>query len=332
MSGGTMASSSRRKRTATHRSPVRFTARMLPGARPGPFPGFIVPCAPTLKAAVPTGERWLYEIKHDGYRVQAHLVEGKPALLTSSGLNWTGRFRSIAQSLGDLPANSVIMDGEVVVPNDKGIADFSLLQAELAAGRSARMLYYVFDLLFLDGFDLRAAPLIERRRVLAELLPVQAGNPIVFSAHLEGQGQTIFDHACAMGLEGLVCKLRDSPYRSGRSQTWLKVKCVQQDIFTIVGFVSDGSAVAALHLARREGKALVYVGKAGTGFSRKAARELHQILAPLAIDKAPVATPMRDAKSTWVRPQYQAVIAYRAITGDRLLRHAAYKRLYRGSR
>jgi hypothetical protein len=93
-----------------------------------------------LKAAVPTGERWLYEIKHDGYRIQAHLVEGKPALLTSSGLNWTSRFRAIAQRLGDLPANSIIMDGEVVVPNDKGIADFSSLQAELAAGRSSRML------------------------------------------------------------------------------------------------------------------------------------------------------------------------------------------------
>ncbi len=158
----------------------------------------------------------------------------------------------------------------------------------------------------LDGFDLRAAPLIERRKVLAELLPVKPGSPIVFSAHLEGHGQTIFDHACAMGLEGLVCKLRDSPYRSGRCQTWLKVKCVQQDIFTIVGFVSDGSAVTALHLARREGKSLVYVGKVGTGFSRKVARELHQILAPLAIDKPPVATPVRDAKTMWLRPHYQA--------------------------
>ena len=189
------------------------------------------------------------------------------------------------------------------------------------------MLYYAFDLLFLDGFDLRAAPLIERRRVLAELLPVKTGSPIVFSAHLEGQGQTIFDHACAMGLEGLVCKLRDSPYRSGRSQTWVKVKCVQQDIFTIVGVVSDGSAVAALHLARREGKSLVYVGKVGTGFSRKVARELHQVLAPLAIEKPPVATPVRNAKTMWVRPQYQAEIEYRAITGDGLLRHAAYRRL-----
>ena len=130
-----MTPPAKRKRTATHRSPARFAARMLPGARPGPFPGFIEPCAPTLKAAVPTGERWLHEIKHDGYRIQAHLVEGKPALLTSSGLDWTGRFRSLVAQLKELPANSIIIDGEVVVPHKKGIVDL----AELATGHLARM-------------------------------------------------------------------------------------------------------------------------------------------------------------------------------------------------
>ena len=113
--------------------------------RPGQFPGFIAPCNPTLKPVVATGERWLYEIKHDGYRMQAHLVEGKPALLTSSGLNWTGRFRSLVAPLKELPATTLIIDGEVVVPDAKGIADFSELQAELAAGRSVRMLYYAFE-------------------------------------------------------------------------------------------------------------------------------------------------------------------------------------------
>jgi bifunctional non-homologous end joining protein LigD len=126
---------STRKRTSTHRSPARFVARMLRGARPGQFPGFIAPCNPTLTSVVPAGERWLYEIKHDGYRVQAHLVEGKPTLLTSSGLNWTGRFRSLVAPLKELPANSIIIDGEVVVPHKKGIVDL----AELATGHLARM-------------------------------------------------------------------------------------------------------------------------------------------------------------------------------------------------
>jgi bifunctional non-homologous end joining protein LigD len=304
---------------------MRFAARLLPGARPGPFPGFIAPCNPTLKSVVPTGERWLYEIKHDGYRVQAHLKAGKPALLTSSGLNWSGRFRSIATSLTNLPANDIIIDGEVVVPDDSGLADFSLLQADLSKGRSDRMRYYAFDLLFLDGFDIRAAPLIERRRVLSELLGPKPVGRMLFSKHTEGDGTTIFERACAMGLEGLVCKLRDSPYRSGRSDTWQKVKGVRRGAFVIVGFVSDGSAVAALHLARREGKSLVYAGKVGTGFSRKVARELHQALVPLATDKPTVVSPARDAKTVWVRAVHQAEIEYRAVTGDGVLRHAAFK-------
>ena len=315
------------KRISTHRSSARFIARVLPGSRPSAFPGFIEPCSPTLKSAVPVGERWLYEVKHDGYRIQAHLREGKPALLTSSGLNWTGRFKSIASSLTDLPANDIIIDGEVVVPNEKGIADLSLLQADLSAGRSDRMVYYAFDLLFLDGFDIRAAPLIDRRRVLSELLGPKPVGHIAFSSHTEGDGKAIFEHACAMGLEGLVCKLKDRPYRSGKSEIWLKVKCVARDTFTIVGLVPDRTSVASLHLARRDGKSLVYVGKVGTGFSRKVAHELHQLLCPLATDTPPLTMPVRNPKTVWVRPEHQAEIEYRAITGDGLLRHAAYKRL-----
>ena len=111
---------------------------------------------------MPTGERWLYEIKHDGYRMQARLEKGKPSLLTSSGLNWTGRFKPVVASLRDLAANNIILDGEVIVPDDSGVADFSELQSELSAGRSNRMIYYAFDLLYLDGFDIRAAPLTRR--------------------------------------------------------------------------------------------------------------------------------------------------------------------------
>jgi bifunctional non-homologous end joining protein LigD len=322
-----METQAKRKRESTHRSPARFIARVLPGAKPTPFPGFIEPCSPTLKAAVPVGDQWLYEIKHDGYRVQAHLVAGRPALLTSSGLNWSGRFRSIAKSLVDLPANHIIIDGEVVVPDDSGVADFSLLQADLSKGRSDRMRYYAFDLLFLDGFDIRAAPLIERRRVLAELLGPKPVGPVLFSKHTEGDGTTIFDRACAMGLEGLVCKLKDRPYRSGKSEGWLKVKCVRRGTFTIVGFVPDRTSIASLHLARRDGRTLAYVGKVGTGFSRKIAYELRQLLQPLAITKPVVRPPVREPKTTWVRPEREVAVEYRAITSDGLLRHASYKGL-----
>lgn len=117
-----------------------------------------------------------------------------------------------------------------------------------------------------------------------------------------------------MRLEGLVCKLRDTPYRSGRTDIWIKVKCTKRDIFTIVGFVEDRGSVASLHLAKREAHSLVYVGKAGRGVSRTVARDLHQILSPLAINKPALVTPVRDAKTVWVQPRYQAEIEYRAIT------------------
>lgn len=316
---------SKRARRTTHRSQARFTARVLPGARPVPHPGFVEPCVPVLKPAVPTGERWLYEIKYDGYRLQAHLRGGRPALLTSSGLNWTGRFRSIAGDLVDLPANNLIVDGEVAVPNEHGVADFSLLQEDLSTGRSDRMRYYAFDLLYLDGFDIRAASLIDRRNVLAALLGPKRVGHIAFSAHTEGDGNLIYEHACGMELEGLVCKLRDAPYRSGKNHTWLKVKCTQRGSFAIVGFVPAQDAIAALHLARREGRGLVYAGKVGTGFSRRAAHELRQRLDPLATRNPALKLPVREPQSVWVRPELDAMIHYRSITADGLLRHAAYK-------
>lgn len=313
-------------RKSTHRSPARFIARVLPGARPGPLPGFVAPCIPTLKLTVPTGERWLYEIKHDGYRMQARLEEEKPSLLTSSGLNRTGRFKSIVASLRELPANSVVIDGEAVVPDDTGVANFSLLQSELSAGRSNSMVFYAFDLLYLDGFDIRAAPLVDRRRVLAELIGSGVGN-ILFSAHTEGDGKAIYQHACAIGLEGLVCKLQDSPYRSGKSTAWLKVKCIQRDTFSIVGFSPDRESVASLLLAKRKGGSLEYVGKADTGFTRKAAHDLYRLLHPLAAAKPALAVRGRHPNTIWVRPEYEAEIDYRAITVDGLLRHAAFKGL-----
>ena len=314
------------KRSTSHRSPARFIARVLPGARPAPFLGFVEPQVPILKRDPPNGERWVFEIKLDGYRVQAHLRGGKPALKTRSGLDWTGRFRSIAKALGDVRANDLILDGEVVVPDANGVPSFSLLQAELAAGRSGAMLFHVFDVMFLDGFDLRAAPLIERKRVLAELLAPVAP-PILFSPHTEGDGKTIFEHACEMGLEGIVAKRRDAPYRSGKSETWTKIKCVTRASFSVIGFDPDRDSIAALYLARREGKSLVYAGKVGTGFTRKSAHALRQVLDTVLVDRPLVKLPMRTPKAVWVRPQFEAEIEYRGcIAGKVGRRRAALRR------
>ena len=208
-----------KRRSGTHRSPVRFLARMLLGAKPALFPDFIEPCIPTLRDRVPAGSGGLFEIKFDGYRVQLHLKAGHPAILTRGGYDWTGRFAPIAHALADWPANDLILDGEVIVPDEKGIARFSELQADLASGRKDRMACYLFDFLHFDGFDLCKAPLTERKRVLRELMASAPKGLILYSDHLETDGAAAYKHACAMGLEGIICKRADAPYRSEGTMT-----------------------------------------------------------------------------------------------------------------
>jgi bifunctional non-homologous end joining protein LigD len=294
-----------------------------------PHPGFIAPCEPKLRRTPPTGDRWLSEIKHDGYRVQAQLEGGRPRLFTRRGYDWTPRFAALAGALRELPANNLILDGEVIVQGETGVADFDALQADLAAGRSERMVYFAFDLLYLDGFDLRNAPLIERKRILAAMLDEAKSDCFHIAQHLDVAPALVFEQARAMGLEGIVCKLRDAPYRSGARASWLKIKCVQRGVFPIIGFIPAHGSIAALHLARREGKPLAYAGRAGTGFTQKCARELRQVLDALAIERPPVqGAPVRP-KSTWVQPELSAVVEYTAITREGLLRHASFKGLHR---
>ena len=214
----------------------RVDPSVVAGAKPAPFPGFVEPCHPTLRQKAPSGGDWVHEIKFDGYRTQAHLRNGEPAIYTRRGHDWTRRFQPIADALAALSAKDVILDGEAVVADSRGMPDFGLLHADLAAGRQDRLLYYAFDLLYLDGFDLRGAPLVERKRLLLELLP-DTSERILFAEHLEGNGPQVEERACAMGLEGVVSKQQDAPYRSGRVESWIKVKCGKRDAFPIVAFV-----------------------------------------------------------------------------------------------
>src|SRR5687768_1213866 len=155
-------------RVAAHRPLARVDPSVTPGAKPAPLPGFVELCHPTLREKPPSGGRWIHEIKFDGYRTQAHLQKGKPAIYTRAGYDWTRRFQTIADALRALPADDVILDGEAVVADSRGVPDFGLLHADLAAGRQDRLLYYAFDLLYLDGSDLRGAPLAERKGMLSE--------------------------------------------------------------------------------------------------------------------------------------------------------------------
>lgn len=308
------------KRTST-----RFTARMIEGAKPSEMPGFIEPQLATLKSKPPSGDTWVHEIKFDGYRVQTHLSKGRVTCFTRKGLDWTKRFPSIIAAF-DLPVERAIFDGELVVIKDNR-ANFSELQADLASGRRDRLSYYVFDLLFLDGFDLRQSPLVERKRVLKMLFEeTRLASPVFYSEHFEVDGAQMYENACRLNLEGIISKRINALYASERTESWLKIKCVQTARFPIVGFIPEQTkGISALHLAQKNGKELVYVGKVGTGFNRKSAADVRKKLEALVTPESRLTKKLRIAKTKWVEPKLLAEVEYRDITSDGLLRQSSFK-------
>lgn len=299
-----------------------------------PFPRFIAPCLATLSRAAPDGEQWVHEIKFDGYRIQAHIEDGKVRLYTRKGLDWTGRFAAIAKALRALKLKSAILDGEVVVEDDHGASSFVMLVEDLKAGRSARMSYCAFDLLYLNGHDTRALALLQRKELLAGVL-TKTGNAscLRYSQHIEREGAAMLAEVCKLGLEGIISKRIDKPYRSGRGEDWMKSKCLQSDEFVIGGYVDSSAmknAIGALLLGFFDGKALRYAGRVGTGFSHKVAHDLWAQLHKLRTPGSPFAnglTALQRKGVVWVKPQLVAQIDYRAITSDNLLRHASFKAL-----
>src|ERR1700749_642585 len=303
--------------------------RVVAAAASAEMPGFIKPQLATLKANAPSGDQWLHEIKFDGYRVQVHLDEGRKRVFTRNGLDWTKRFSVIAAAL-DIPGQA-ILDGEVVVIHE-GRTNFSELQAELAAGRQDRLVYFAFDLLWRDR-DLRKLPQVERKRMLSDLLAENdIGHPVIYSEHLTGDGQQMFEHATKLNFEGIVSKNAQAPYRSDRNEAWLKIKTVQQGKFPVIGFVKDPTGVAALYLGKREGKDLVYMGKVGTGWSRTMSRQIRKQLDNVVRPKSQPTKPNRNPKATGVEPSFTAEVEFRDITSDGLLRQSSFKGLSKGTR
>ena len=216
-------------RRSTHRSPARFLGRVIEGATAAPFPGFVEPFCPVERKIPPSGGTWLHEIKHDGYRAQAQFSDGTAQIFTRRGNDWAARMPTIAASVKALPVNNVILDGELVAVDAKGQAVFYELPSAISAKATrvkARLIFYAFDLLYLDGFDLRGAALIDRKRVLEALLDNTSGAQLIkYVEHIEGDGELVLAHACKLGLEGIVSKRADAIYRSGRRADWIKTKC-----------------------------------------------------------------------------------------------------------
>jgi bifunctional non-homologous end joining protein LigD len=301
----------------------------VPGARRSDKPGFIEPCDPTLRDSAPSGAEWLHEIKSDGYRAQAHIRRGNAMVYSRSGYDWTEQFRGIADALRGLQHEAII-DGEAVVLGSRGVPDYEALRRELGRKNSGRLIFHAFDLLYLDGFDLRQAPLIERKRLLRELLE-GAQAKISYIDFIEEDGEAVFAHACRLGVEGIISKRKDAPYRSGRVESWLKRKCTKSDDYPIIAFVEKLGAkprrIASLYIGRYEGDKLLYAGKVRTGYTEASAREVREVLDPLVRTKSPLAVAIKKPKATWVEPRVRCEVQYGGINEGGILREAVFKGL-----
>ncbi|HEX7883552.1 MAG TPA: non-homologous end-joining DNA ligase [Afipia sp.] len=234
----------------------------------------------------------------------------------------------VPQIQSHIRADQAIIDGEIVVVVDER-TDFGALQADLAAGRQDRLLFYAFDLLYLDGYDLRSVPLLERKRILKALFEkADPAAPVLYSEHLETDGAEMFEAAKRLNWEGIVSKRADAPYRSGdRSDSWQKIKTSVRGTFPIVGFIPGVGGISALYLGKRDGKELRYVGKVGTGFTRTVSADLRKRLDAIATPKQRLTKPVRKPKAKWVEPSLIADVEYRDITAEGYLRHPSFKGL-----
>ena len=301
-------------------------------SRGDPLPDFVPPALATLRAAAPTGAGWLHEVKFDGYRIQARLDHGEVRLLTRKGLDWAGKFPNIAAAVAQLPAETALLDGELVVEEETGVSSFAALQGDLKSDRRDRFVYYVFDLLHLDGADLTRLPLTQRKKPLAGLLrgEKQLG-PIRLSEHFDDEGTLVLQQACRMQLEGIVSKRPEAPYVSGRSESWIKAKCANRQEFVVVGYAPSSvlrNAIGALVVGYYEDGRLRYGGRIGTGYSQAVAKVWGR-LQPLKVERPPIDPPppqeRRRRDVVWVVPKMVIEANFRDWTADRLVRQAAFK-------
>ncbi|QMV17895.1 hypothetical protein GOB94_03700 [Granulicella sp. 5B5] len=299
------------------------------------LPRFIDPQLATSTTTPPAGSGWIHELKLDGYRIQVHLHDGKATLYTRTGLDWTHRMKTIVKELEKLPAQSALLDGEVVVLRDDGTTSFADLQTAFQDGTKKPLTYFVFDLLHLNGHNLRVLSLLKRKAILATLL--RGYNKTVrLSEHLDIDAATFFNKACELHAEGIVCKHADSTYISGRSSSWLKLKCIHEQEFVIAGFTLPSKGHTGIHgigsllLGYRDGSGkLIYAGRTGTGFTRKTHSQLRTQLEKLHQSKSSFFDPPAEARkdAIWVKPSLVAQVRFANWTADNLLRQASFQGL-----
>jgi len=279
----------------------------------------------TLVDHVPSGNAWLHEMKYDGYRCLIAVGDGRARAYTRSGLDWSDKFAPILKEAAKLKVRTALIDGEAVVLDGQGKSNFQALQASLKGGK-ADLVLFAFDLLSLDGEDLRSEPLVKRKERLAKIVG-QGKGAIRFSEHIRGQGEKLLNSFCQAGLEGVVSKRAESKYNGVRSDDWLKTKCIHRQEFVVVGWTPSDKArgFKSLLLAVNDKGKLRYTGKVGTGFDGQEISRLLQRMRPLERKIAPVTAP-RDASRAahWIEPKLVAEVAFTEVTGDGILRHPSY--------
>ncbi|MDD3170056.1 MAG: DNA ligase D, partial [Eubacteriales bacterium] len=286
-----------------------------------------------LVNAIPEGEDWLYELKYDGYRIVACVEGSKARLITRNGNDYTKWFGDIAYALADWAVGrAMILDGEMVITDAEGKPDFQALQNYMKNPKGKNLAYMVFDLMALDGADLRERPLIERKEML-EALMKDAPKNLRYSQHIAGKGEDFFQAACQQNLEGIIGKKADSAYRGTRNGDWIKLKCDKRQEFVIGGYtLSDKktSRVSSLLLGIYEGEKLVYAGRAGTGFTQRSRKAMEEKFSPIRRTESPFQQPPEPKKNEeiiWLEPELAAEIKFAEWTGENLLRQASFKGL-----
>ncbi len=304
------------------------------GARRARFPSSLLPELATLVSAAPEGEDWLHELKYDGYRVLSFVRNGTATLRTRRDQDWTDRFPRIAAEAAALPIESAVLDGEAVVVGANGLTSFQGLQNAIGSDPNA-IVYYAFDLPYLNGHDLRRVPLVDRKSLLRAVLPFSSAGALRYSDDVRANGPAFHVEVCRRGAEGIVSKRAASHYESRRTRDWVKVKCLWRQEFVVVGYTDPSGSRAglgALLLGVRERRRgpLVFAGKVGTGFTNSQLVALRKRLDPLVRKSSPVEGAPRGAAARgvhWVRPELVAEVAFTEWTKDGVVRHPSFQGL-----
>jgi DNA ligase D-like protein (predicted ligase) len=305
-----------------------------------PLPRWVAPQLTQPVDVAPDGNQWLHEIKYDGYRMMARLDRGVVKLLTRTGLDWTHKYPAITTAVAALDARQAYLDGELCGGGPGGITAFNIVQLASDRGNAAALVFFLFDLLYVDGEDLRPQPVIERKERLGALL-ANAGPCLHYSDHVVGQGPAFYDKACTMQVEGIVSKRIDAPYTPGNRGLWRRVKCLNRAEFVVVGWSEPEGRrpyLGALLLGYYDPDGrLIYAGRVGSGIGNAELERLWRRLQPLVTDRMPLdappprgsrfGSPLVLSRVHWVRPELVTEVKFLAWTEDNLLRQVVYEGL-----